>query len=194
MQRRFLVVGAAAFATLILPSTSRASQARRIALRHSGTGARFEGIWHDGQAPDAVAMAELSQALADPGCEPARAFDPDTIELVWHVTQRTRMTGELEVRSGFRTPQANRRAQGAGDSLHLRASAVDLGIPAGRMPAVAEAALRLGRGGVGVYRQRGFIHLDSGPVRNWSDGAPRRALSAREREIERIAAAWQGTR
>ena len=104
------------------------------------------------------------------------------------------MLGELEIRSGYRTPQVNRRVQGAGDSHHLRASALDVGVPAGRMPAMAETALRLRRGGVGVYRQRGFIHLDSGPVRSWNDGAPRRALSAREREIERIAEAWQGRR
>jgi uncharacterized protein YcbK (DUF882 family) len=86
----------------------------------------------------------------------------------------------------------NRAVHGAGDSQHLRASAVDIGVPSGRLPAVAEAALKLGRGGVGVYRRRGFVHLDSGPVRHWSDGgAARRAASPRERAIDRIAAAWQ---
>jgi hypothetical protein len=58
----------------------------------------------------------------------------------------------------------------------MRASAVDVGVPTGRLPAVADAALQLRKGGVGVYRSRGFIHLDSGPVRNWSDGGAGRSI------------------
>lgn len=191
MRRSFLFGGAAAFATLLLPRTTEAAAARRIALRHSGTGARFEGPWHDGRRPDPGAMAELSAALADDGSSPPRPFDPETIEIVWEIAARTRLAGVLDIHSGYRTPQVNRRVHGAGDSQHLRASAVDLGVPVGRIPAVAEAALRLGRGGVGVYRARGFVHLDSGPVRSWGDGGPGRALSARDRTLNRIAEEWR---
>ncbi|HEV7267201.1 MAG TPA: DUF882 domain-containing protein [Falsiroseomonas sp.] len=192
MRRTLLLGGATAFATLLLSSPSRASQARRLTLRHAGSGARFSGIWHDGRAPDRSAMAELSQVLADPGANPARPFDPDAIEIVWQVATRTRLDPVLDVHSGYRTPQVNRAVHGAGDSQHLRASALDIGVPAGRLPAVAEAALKLARGGVGVYRRRGFVHLDSGPVRHWSDGGgARRVVSARERQLDRIANAWQ---
>lgn len=169
MRRSLLFGGAAAFATLILPRASHAA-ARRLAIKHAGSGAKFDGTWHDGRAPDRSAMAELSEVLADPGCDPPRAFDPDAIAILWEVATRTRLTGMLDVHSGYRTPQVNRMVQGAGDSQHLRASAVDIGVPAGRLPVVAETALKLKKGGVGVYRQRGFIHLDSGPVRNWTDG------------------------
>ena len=193
MRRNFLLGGATALASLILPRAPRANTARCIALRHSGTGARFDGPWHDGGGPDLGAMAELSHALADPNCHPARAFDPDTIAILWEVAQRTRL-GELEVHSGYRTPLVNRAVHGAGDSQHLRASAVDIGVPTGSLPAVTEAALKLGRGGVGVYRRRGFVHLDSGLVRSWSDGGgvPRRAASPQEDALDRIAAAWRG--
>jgi uncharacterized protein YcbK (DUF882 family) len=191
MRRALLFGGAAAFATLILPSSSHATQARRLTLRHAASGARFTGIWHDGRAPDRVAMAELSQVLADPGANPARPFDPDAIEIVWQIATRTRLDPELDIHSGYRTPRVNRAVHGAGDSQHLRASALDIGVPAGRMPAVADAALKLRRGGVGVYRRRGFVHLDSGPVRHWSDGGgARRAVSAREQQLDRIAQAW----
>ncbi|PWS36384.1 hypothetical protein DFH01_14540 [Falsiroseomonas bella] len=168
MRRSLILGGAAAFATLVLPRTSHAA-ARRISLKHAGSGAKFDGTWHDGRAPDRSAMAELSEVLADPGCPP-HPFDADAIAILWEVAARTRLTGELDVHSGYRTPAVNRAVHGAGDSQHLRASAVDVGIAAGRLPAVAEAALALKKGGVGVYRSRGFIHLDSGPVRNWSDG------------------------
>jgi uncharacterized protein YcbK (DUF882 family) len=193
MRRALLIGGAAAFATLILPSRSQAADSRRLTLRHAGTGARFAGVWHDGRAPDQGAMAELSQVLADAGANPARPFDPDAIEIVWQIVARTRLDPVLDVHSGYRTPRVNRAVHGAGDSQHLKASALDIGVPTGRLPAVADAALKLGRGGVGVYRRRGFVHLDSGPVRHWSDGGGvRRVVSERERQIDRIAQAWGG--
>jgi uncharacterized protein YcbK (DUF882 family) len=186
MRRTFLFGGGAAFAALILPRAAGANAPRRIALRHAATGARFEGPWHDGRVPDPGAMRDLSAALADPGCVPPLPFDPDTIALVWEVASRTRL-GDLDIHSGYRTPQVNQRVQGAGDSQHIRASAVDVGVPRGRLAAVAETALRLKRGGVGVYARRGFVHLDSGPVRSWSDGG---RADPREEALSRIAAAW----
>jgi uncharacterized protein YcbK (DUF882 family) len=192
MRRTFLLGASAALATCILPRAARADAPRRIALRHSATGAEFSGIWHDGTRADPAAMRDLSAVLADPGCPP-RPFDADAIDIVWEIAVRTRLNGALEVRSGYRTPQVNRAVHGAGDSLHLRASALDIGVPSGRLPAVADAALRMGRGGVGVYRQRGFVHLDSGPVRNWSDGGGRvrMRIDPRAEMLERMAAAWQ---
>jgi hypothetical protein len=79
-----------------------------------------------------------------------------------------------------------------GDSLHLRASAVDLSIPAWRMPTATDVALKLGRGGVGVYRRRNFLHLDSGAVRHWTDGTCNGADPQAQR-VARIAAEWRGT-
>jgi uncharacterized protein YcbK (DUF882 family) len=192
MRRRFLAASAAALTSLLLPRLPQAGPARRLALRHAATGARFDGPWHDGRMPDPGAMAELSAVLADPGATPPLAFDPTTIGIVWQVATQAGLVGPLEIRSGYRTPQINRRAHGAGDSLHLRASAVDLSIPVGRMAAATEAALKLGRGGVGVYRGRSFIHLDSGAVRHWSDGATGNA-EPREQRVARIAAEWRGT-
>ncbi len=140
-------------------------------------------------------MAELTEVLADPGATPPRPFDPEAIGIVWEVAARTRLSGALEVHSGFRTPRVNRNVHGAGDSQHLRASALDIGVPAGRMPAVADAALKLRRGGVGVYRQRGFIHLDSGPVRHWSDASRTTAQSSQPPDrIAEIAEAWRAAR
>lgn len=186
MQRRILLGLSAA----CLIRTAHANQPRRLALRHAATGARFEGIWHDGAAPDAVAMRELSAVLADSPAIRPLPFDPAAIEIAWEVAQRARLLGEITVRSGYRTPAINRAVHGVGDSQHLRAGALDVEVPAGRMGAMAEAAVRLGRGGVGLYARRGFIHLDSGPARRWNDMAPMIG-SAPEDPIDRIARAWQ---
>jgi uncharacterized protein YcbK (DUF882 family) len=192
MRRSFLLGGSAALAVCLLPRAPRAAVPKRITIRHSASGARFAGIWHDGIRPDAVAMRELSEALADPGCNPALPFDAEALDILWDVATRTRLGEELEVHSGYRNPRVNRAVHGAGDSQHLRACAVDLGVPAGRLPAVAEAAMKLKRGGVGIYRQRGFVHLDSGPVRSWSDGGTTRMpIDPRAEMLERMASAWQ---
>ncbi|MBD0274629.1 MAG: DUF882 domain-containing protein, partial [Acetobacteraceae bacterium] len=77
-------------------------------------------------------------------------------------------------------------------------------VPAERMEGFAETALRLGLGGVGVYTQRGFVHLDSGPVRRWGDispdAPPAAATAARAAKppppdpLARMAEAWAATR
>jgi uncharacterized protein YcbK (DUF882 family) len=132
-------------------------------------------------------MLDLSAALADPGCTPPLPFDPGTIALVWEIASRAGL-GKLDIRSGYRTPLVNRRVHGAEDSLHLRASAIDLGVPRHRLATVAELAQRLGGGGVGVYARRSFLHLDTGAVRRWGDGSP---ASRREDALARIAEAWR---
>lgn len=184
MRRTVLLGAACGLATLLIPGRADAQAARRIALRHAATGARFSGVWHDGRRPDPRAMAELSAALADPGC-PTRGFDANTIAIAWELAQRARL-GELDIHSGYRTPAVNRAVHGAGDSFHLSASALDIG--AADVARLGAEALRLGRGGVGLYPARGFIHVDSGPVRQWGGaaGRPRASLfTARGLELQR---------
>jgi len=159
---------------------------RRLRLRHAATGARFAGPYHDGRAHDPDAMAELSRVLADSRTGAVHAFDPAAIDILWDVARRCRMDEELVILSGFRTQATNRAVHGAGDSQHLRAGAVDVQLAAARLAGFGETALGLARGGVGVYRRRGFVHLDSGPVRHWADTG----TTAGTDRIGRIAAAW----
>jgi uncharacterized protein YcbK (DUF882 family) len=186
MRRTVLLGAACGLATLLIPGRADAQAARRIALRHAGTGARFSGVWHDGRRPDPRGMAELSAALADLDCS-IRAFDADTIAIAWELAQRARL-GELDIRSGYRTPAVNRAVHGAGDSFHLAAAALDIGVR--DVPGLAAEARKLARGGVGAYPARGFIHVDSGPVRQGAEGGaagrPRASLfTARGLELQR---------
>jgi len=180
-----MILGSAAVA--LAAPTVRAATPRRLAFRHAATGATFNGPWHEA---DPVAMAELSAALADSSAIRPRPFDADAIGIVWEVSTSARLPSPLVVRSGYRTPAINAAVHGAGDSQHLRASALDVEVTAARMPAVAGIALALGRGGVGMYPSRGFLHIDSGPVRRWSETGARTVAPVEDR-IGRIAAAWQ---
>ncbi|WP_165943293.1 YcbK family protein [Roseicella aquatilis] len=171
MRRRFLLLAAPALVSLPARAAPRRPvvQPRRLALRHVATGAGFSGPWHDGAAPDLSAMTELSQVLADTRTGEVRPFDPLAIEVLWEVARRAGITGTIPVLSGYRTMQTNAEVGGAVNSQHLRAGAVDVALTPAQMPGFAEQALLLGRGGVGVYATRSFVHLDSGPVRRWGD-------------------------
>jgi uncharacterized protein YcbK (DUF882 family) len=168
---------------------------RRLRLRHAANDAAFSGPWHNGLAPDPAAMRELSQVLADTRTGAIRPFDPRVIDILWELGERERIA-DFTVLSGYRTPGTNAIVEGAPDSQHMRAAALDLLIPAPRLAAFAGAALALARGGVGLYASRGFVHIDSGPVRRWADAPPadggRRA--APPDRLAPMAEAWAATR
>lgn len=54
----------------------------------------------------------------------------------------------------------------AENSQHLYGRALDVRF-ATNLPAAVAVARAMRRGGIGWYPRSGFIHLDSGPVRNW---------------------------
>jgi uncharacterized protein YcbK (DUF882 family) len=204
MQRRALLTAALAPAVLTSSTTAAHATARRpdalpvprlLQLRHAASGARFSGPYHDGLAPDPAALAELSAVLADSRTGAAHPFDPRVLDILWEVGRRAGVRGEFVVLSGFRTPETNAAVCGAGDSQHLRAGALDVCAPSRRLAELGEAALGLARGGVGVYARRGFVHLDSGPVRRWGDlpGGSTGPLAPEDR-LARMAEAWAATR
>ena len=216
MKRRALLLGSvasAAFAAVADAAPAvrqgagrrhRGPPARRVQLRHAHTGARFSGPYHDGRTHDLAAMADLSLVLADSRTGAVRPFDPRAIDVLWEVGQKAGAAGEFLIFSGYRTPETNALVDGAGDSQHLRAAALDVHVPAERLEGFVDTALRLGLGGVGIYAQRGFVHLDSGPVRRWGDipaNAPvavaaRGATAPRAPQdpLARMAEAWAATR
>ncbi len=216
MKRRALLLGSvasAAFAAVADAAPAvrqgagrrhRGPPARRVQLRHAHTGARFSGPYHDGRTHDLAAMADLSLVLADSRTGAVRPFDPRAIDVLWAVGQKAGAAGEFLIFSGYRTPETNALVDGAGDSQHLRAAALDVHVPAERMEGFVDTALRLGLGGVGIYAGRGFVHLDSGPVRRWGDipaNAPvavaaRGATAPRAPQdpLARMAEAWAATR
>lgn len=208
MRRRTFCITSVTTALLAKPEATRAAMlprrdppaARRLQLRHAASGAAFSGIYRNGPAVDPVAMAELSEVLADTRTGETRPFDVDAIDIVWEMGRRQHMA-ELIVLSGYRTTATNREVNGAVNSQHLRAAALDLQIARAGFDSFGEAALKLGRGGVGLYPAHGFIHLDSGPVRHWIDGSgpaltasvvKRRPRTPAEQRIDRMAEAWAG--
>ena len=97
------------------------------------------------------------------------------VQLLEYVNQVEKLVGrgqEIHIYSAYRTPSYNnlliRLGRGAApNSLHTIGQAMDFAIPGVRLSRIRRAAVKLRLGGVGYYGRRGFVHLDTGPVRYW---------------------------
>jgi hypothetical protein len=73
--------------------------------------------------------------------------------------------------SAYRTPETNamlaKKGLGAAEnSQHLYGRALDVHL-GDKLPEAMKAARAMQRGGVGWYPHSNFMHIDTGPVRNW---------------------------
>ena len=80
----------------------------------------------------------------------------------------------LIVRSAYRSSEHNRAVGGAVASRHLDGAAFDIAM-ANHDPEAFEAAARVaGFLGFGFYPRSGFMHIDTGPAREWGERFPKR--------------------
>ncbi len=89
------------------------------------------------------------------------------IALAQHFERR-----RVHVVSGFRSPKFNEQLrkkahQVARSSYHMSGHALDFRIPGVPTAALANLLDETHDGGVGRYRQSGFVHVDDGPRRRW---------------------------
>lgn len=98
-------------------------------------------------------------------------IDTDLIAILdwtqWFLAQHG-YTSPIHILSGFRTAATNKKIKGAADnSQHLAGKAIDLAIP-GLSPEYLASLFRwLKKGGVGVYPNKGSVHIDTGQLRRW---------------------------
>lgn len=93
------------------------------------------------------------------------AVDKPSMDKLQHL--RNLIDKPMKITSGYRSPSHNKKVGGVKDSEHLRAKAYDVDME-GHDPAQFEAAAReCGFTGFGFYHKSGFIHIDTGPQREW---------------------------
>jgi hypothetical protein len=103
--------------------------------------------------------------------EPAR-MDVRLFPTVIEAARHFRAT-RVEIVSGFRAPKYNLMLRKKGhevarDSQHTQGHAVDFRLRGVAVEKLRAWALRRRMGGVGEYKGSGFVHVDVGPVRQWS--------------------------
>jgi uncharacterized protein YcbK (DUF882 family) len=160
-------------AALAQRSGSAPERAYRLRLFNTHTGERADVVYRLGESylPDGIAA--LERQLRDHRRGEVSSFDPRLFDLLVDLAAEVgHPGGEFHVISGYRSPATNemlrqRSAGVAKGSLHTRAQAIDVRLPGVSTRELRDAALRLGRGGVGYYERSDFVHVDTGRVRRW---------------------------
>jgi uncharacterized protein YcbK (DUF882 family) len=165
-----LIAAAAAVPGMANAVPMPVSAARRLSLVNLHTGEKFDGPYRDESGPLAAAMADLSLFLRDQHAAAAIAIDVGVIDFLAAVMDAV-SAQSASILSAYRTPETNaalaRTTFGvAENSQHLYGRALDVRLGT-RLADAMKAARAMRRGGVGWYPYSGFMHIDTGPVRNW---------------------------
>jgi uncharacterized protein YcbK (DUF882 family) len=165
-----LAVGWAAW-----PRTARAvarlPALRRLRLVNAHTGETFEGIYRNEKGPIDRVIDELCIFLRDHHSGEKTRIDVGVIDFLADVLDAVGET-RATILSAYRTAETNtmlaRTIFGvAENSQHIYGRALDLHLGS-RLTEAMTAARAMQRGGVGWYPHSGFMHIDTGSVRNWT--------------------------
>ena len=93
------------------------------------------------------------------------AIDEDAMDKLQAL--RNALGRPMIINSAYRPPEYNRLIGGAKNSYHMRAVAFDVSMANQEPGRFETVARRNGFTGFGFYRRNGFIHIDTGPKREW---------------------------
>lgn len=180
-RRQVLKAGLAASALLMAPwqAWAKVGKAlvelpeRTITIYNTNTGEFLSKFvyWQDGNYIK-QALDEINYLLRDHRTDTVCDFDPTVLDQVFAISRKLKIAKPFEVLSAYRTPETNQKLRKtsrrvAKHSLHIEGRALDLRLPGMPSKNLRSVALSLHQGGVGWYPRRGFVHIDSGPVRQW---------------------------
>jgi uncharacterized protein YcbK (DUF882 family) len=144
---------------------------RRLRLVNSHTGETFDGAYRNDQGPIPRVIDELCVFLRDHHSGEKTQIDVGVLDFLTDVLDSV---GESKatILSAYRTAETNamlaRTTFGVAEhSQHIVGRALDLRVESKLADAMTKARA-MQRGGVGWYPHSGFIHIDTGPVRNWT--------------------------
>ena len=143
---------------------------RHLRLVNAHTGEKFDGSYRDDSGPLTDAMADLKVFLRDFRAKATIEIDVGVIDFLAAVMDAVNAQSAT-ILSAYRAPETNamlaRTTFGVADnSQHLYGRALDVHLGT-RLEDAMKAARGMERGGVGWYPHSSFLHIDTGPVRNW---------------------------
>src|SRR6266850_393990 len=179
MNRRFflsLIAGTVALPHVVRALPSAPPQPHRLILGNPHTGERFSGVYRDDNGPIPRVMEDLSVFLRDFHSGEKTDIDVGVIDFLAGVMQAVGQTSATTL-SAYRTAETNAKLAHthfgvAENSQHIYGRALDVHF-GDKLADAMKAARAMQRGGVGWYPHSGFMHMDTGPVRNWDLDHPK---------------------
>ena len=143
---------------------------RSLRLINPHTGETFDGPYRDDSGVIPSAVADLSVFLRDFHSGEIIAMDMGVVDFLAAVMEATGQS-EATILSAYRTRETNEMLARtnfgvAENSQHIFGRALDVHFGSNLAEAMA-AARAMQHGGVGWYPHSAFMHIDTGPVRNW---------------------------
>ncbi len=173
MDRRLLlsiIAGAIALPRMARAAPLPLPARRSLRLVNAHTGETFDRPYRDDDGLIPSAVADLSVFLRDFHSGEIIAIDMGVIDFLAAIMDAIDQ-GEATILSAYRTRETNemlaRTTFGvAENSQHIFGRALDVHFGSKLAEAMA-AARGMQHGGVGWYPHSAFMHIDTGPVRNW---------------------------
>ncbi len=177
-RRSFLVGLTAASATLVgtAGGTARASTApaatRELAFHSLHTGEELQATYLKNGRLVPEAFGKINEILRDWRTDEVYEMDRGLLDFLSALRGRIGSEAPFHVISAYRSPKTNAKLASKSNgvakrSLHMRGMAIDISLPGCPLGRLHKEALALRAGGVGLYSGSGFIHIDTGRVRQW---------------------------
>lgn len=176
-RREFIkLAGSGLVVAACTPSMAMAASSvkpRSLALNNLHTGEALETCYFDGRNYVGKELARLNHLCRDFRQNEVYPMDKRLFDQISKIQSLLGTQAEVQVISGYRSPATNEklRNQSSGvakKSYHMLGQAMDFRLDGVNLKQVREAAISLKAGGVGYYPSSNFIHIDTGPVRNWA--------------------------
>jgi uncharacterized protein YcbK (DUF882 family) len=158
---------AGALAMLTAPATPR-----RLKFYNLHTSEQLDIVYYEKGRYLPQALAEIDYILRDYRQNVTKPMSPALLDLVVAIRRKLHTDAEVEIISGYRTPETNAMLAARSDgvahhSLHMDGLALDWRVPGRTLGQLHRAALAIRGGGVGYYPSSDFVHTDVGRVRYW---------------------------
>ena len=146
-----------------------------LKLVRAYTGEVLNVVYRIGDTYIPDALTKLNEFLRDSHNEEVSDYDPRTFDVLHTMLAKLgKSNSPVNILSAYRTQETNDMLRESGTtnaalhSQHIEAKALDIRVPGVSAPLLRDAALSLDAGGVGYYPKSQFVHVDVGPVRQWT--------------------------
>ena len=186
-RRRLLGCACCAAGSLLFSSLARAADIAAPGAIESWRGRLLKGerslwlvrgdqeirstYWTPDAGYDGEAYKEICWLLRDVQANKSFAMSPRLLDVLCGLQNWLAFNGHrqpIRVNSGYRTFATNFKTEGAAlSSRHLNGQAADITVPGVSLARLAGMASLFGEGGVGMYLNQRFVHVDTGNERIW---------------------------
>lgn len=145
---------------------------RRLHLINEHTGDDIDVVYYTHGIYIHENLSMLNNLMRDRRANISTQMDTTLYNQLFLLHQKLGTEEPVHILSGYRTAETNaklrKRSKGVAKySLHMEGRAADIYIPGYSAKKIQKAALSLQAGGVGLYSQSNFVHIDTGQVRHW---------------------------